>query len=155
MDVGANYWSLWNFHKISAAGIMNYYRQYPDAIDAINRRIGYAVRPSFVWHYDSDGNAGLIVGFANDGIAGVPGILRVFVESEDGTVKVGGGLDPGYPVPGKVRQAQFVLAKGTRWEGLRLRGELEVKGVRYPLRWACHQKTNPDGTLTLRRNLRG
>jgi hypothetical protein len=155
MDVGANYWSLWNFHKISAAGIMNYYRQYPDAIGAINRRIGYAVRPSFIWHYDSDGNAGLIVGFANDGIAGVPGILRAFVESEDGTVKVGGGLDPGYPVPGKVRQAQFVLAKGTQWEGLRLRGELEVKGVRYPLRWACHEKTNPDGTLTLRRNLRG
>jgi hypothetical protein len=154
MDVGANYWSLWNFHKISAAGIMNYYRQFPEAIDSLNRRIGYAVRPSFVWHYDSAGMAGLIVGFANDGIAGVPGILRAYVESEDGSIKVGGGLDPGYPVPGKVRQAQFVLPKGTKWETLRLRGELEVKGVRYPLRWACLQKTNPDGTITLRRNLR-
>ncbi len=153
MDVGASYWSLWNFHKIGVGGIMNYYRQFPEAIDTINRRIGYAVRPSFIWHYEGDGYPGLIVGFANDGIAGVPGILRVYAQSEDGTVLVGGGLDPGYPVPGKVRQAQLVLPSGTRWEGLRLRAELEVKGVRHPIRWACQQKTNPDGSLTLHRNL--
>jgi hypothetical protein len=153
MDVGANYWSLWNFHKISAEGIMNYYRQYPGMIDLINRRIGYSVRPSFIWSYEADKNPGLIIGFANDGIAGVPGVLRVTVVSEDGKVSVGGCLDPGYPVPGRIRQAQFVLPEGTAWEGLRLRAELEVKGVRYPVRWACRQKTNADGTLTLRRNL--
>ena len=153
MDVGANYWSLWNFHRISAEGIMNYYRQYPGMIDLINRRIGYSVRPSFIWSYEADKNPGLIIGFANDGIAGVPGVLRVTVVSEDGKVSVGGCLDPGYPVPGRIRQAQFVLPEGTAWEGLRLRAELEVKGVRYPVRWACRQKTNADGTLTLRRNL--
>lgn len=153
MDVGANYWSLWNFHRISAEGIMNYYKQYPVMIDRISRRIGYNVRPSFVWSYGAESNPGLIVGFANDGIAGVPGALRVSVASDDGKVNISGSLDPGYPLPGKVRQAQFVLPKGTRWEGLKLRAELEVKGVRYPLQWACHQKTNPDGSLTLRRNL--
>ncbi len=31
---------------------------------------------------------GLIVGFANDGIAGVPGVLRVTVESQDGKCSV-------------------------------------------------------------------
>jgi len=32
--------------------------------------------------------------------------------------------------------------------------EIEVKAMRYPVRWACHQKLNEDGTLTLRQNLR-
>jgi hypothetical protein len=60
-------------------------------------------------------------------------------------------LDPGYPYPGKVRQAQFVLPKGTKWQGLRLKAEIEVKGaMRRPVRWACQQKLNEDGTLTLR-----
>jgi hypothetical protein len=95
----------------------------------------------------------LIVGFANDGVAGVPGVLYVSVVSDDGKFNVSGGLDPGYPVPGKIRQANFPLPKGTKWEGLKLKAELEVKGVRYPVRWACHQKTNPDGSLTLRPNL--
>jgi hypothetical protein len=153
MDVGANYWSLWNFHRISAEGILNYYGKYPEMIDLANRRLGYNVRPSFVWYYETEARPGLIVGFANDGIAGVPGILHVTVASDDGKVGVGGGLDPGYPLPGKVRQAQFVLPAGTNWEGLKLKAEIEIKGVRHPVRWACRQATNPDGSLTLRRNL--
>jgi hypothetical protein len=152
MDVAANYWSLWNFHRISAAGIMNYYRQYPAVIDEISRTIGYNVRPSFIWTYDGE-TPGLIIGFINDGIAGVPGVLHVSVVSDDGKVNVSGGLDAGYPLPGKIRQAQFPLPKGTKWEGLILKAEIEVKGVRYPVRWSCRQKTNPDGSLTLRRNL--
>lgn len=154
MDVGANYWSLWNFHKIRAEHIMNYYRQYPQAIDDINRRIGYRVRPSFVWEYERDGSPGLVIGFANDGIAGVPGALRVTLTSDDGKINVGGSLDPGYPLPGKLRQAQFVLPRGTDWKSLRLKAEIEVKGVRYPVRWACQQKVEDDGSLRLRSNLR-
>ena len=152
LDVGANYMSLWNFHKISAAGVMNDYGQYQKTYDDINRRLGYNIRPSFIWTYGGE-DPGLIVGFANDGVAGVPGVLHVSVVSEDGKVLAGGGLDPGYPLPGKIRQAQFRLAKATKWEGLQLKAEIDVKGVRYPVRWACHQKTNPDGSLTLRRNL--
>jgi hypothetical protein len=94
---------------------------------------------------------GLIVGFANDGIAGVPGVLRVTVENQDGKVLKSGCLDAGYPLPGKIRQAQFVLPNVTDWKGLKLRAEIEVKGMRYPVRWACHQKLNDDGSLTLRR----
>jgi hypothetical protein len=152
MDIGPHYWSLWYRHQISAAAIRDYYRRYPRMIDRMCRKIGYNVRPSFIWTYGGE-NPGLIVGFANDGIAGVPGVLRVSVVGEDGKVWVEGGLDPGYPLPGKIRQAQFPLPKGTPWEGLRLKAELEVKGVRYAVRWACHQKTNPDGSLTLTRNV--
>ena len=154
MDVGVNYWSLWNFHQISAKNLMSYYQAYPAAFDRISRRIGYRVRPSFLWSYKDAGCLGLIVGFANDGIAGVPGVLRVTVESQDGNVLKSGCLDAGYPLPGKIRQAQFVLPNITDWRGLKLRAEIEVKGMRYPVRWACHQKLNDDGSLTLRPNLR-
>src|SRR5580704_1205264 len=153
MDIGANYWSLWNFHQINAKNLMSYYQAYPAAFDRISRRIGYRVRPSFIWSYKDDGYTGLIIGFANDGIAGVPGILRVTVESQDGKVLQSGCLDAGYPLPGKIRQAQFVLPNVTDWKGLKLIAEIEVKGVRYPVRWACHQKLNDDGSLTLRSNL--
>jgi hypothetical protein len=57
-------------------------------------------------------------------------------------------------LPGKIRQAQFVLPKETQWKGLNLRAEIEVKGMHYPVCWACHQKLNEDGSLTLRPNLR-
>jgi hypothetical protein len=153
IDVGANYWSLWNFHQINAKNLMSYYQAYPAAFDRINRRIGYRVRPSFIWSYKDDGAQGLIAGFANDGIAGVPGVLRVTVESQDGKVLKSGCLDAGYPLPGKIRQAQFVLPNVTDWKGLKLRAEIEVKGMRYPVRWACHQKLNDDGSLPLRPNL--
>ncbi|MGH9502136.1 MAG: hypothetical protein ACRD20_04725 [Terriglobales bacterium] len=159
IDVGANYWSLWNFHAISARNLLSYYQAFPKSFDQINRRIGYRVRPSMIWSYEDSGYLGLIIAFANDGIAGVPGVLRVTVESEDGKVLKSGCLDPGYPLPGKLRQAQFVLPKfpqpqGTRFAGLKLRAEIEVKGMRYPVRWACRQKLNQDGSLTLRSNLR-
>jgi hypothetical protein len=152
MDVGANYWSLWNFHEINAKNLQSCYQASPKWFDRIQQRIGYRVRPSFVWSYEDKGYQGLIIGFANDGIAGVPGVLRVTVETEDGKSVSSGCLDAGYPLPGKVRQAQFVLPEGTKWQGLRLKAEMEVKGVRYPVRWACHQKLNDDGTLTLRAN---
>jgi hypothetical protein len=153
IDVGANYFSLWNFHQISAKNLMSYYQAYSAAFDRINRRIGYRVRPSFLWSYRDDGSQGLIIGFANDGIAGVPGVLRVTVKSKDGKVLKSGCLDAGYPLPGKIRQAQFVLPNVMDWKGLRLKAEIEVKGMRYPVRWACHQKLNEDGSLTLRPNL--
>jgi hypothetical protein len=80
--------------------------------------------------------------------------LRVTVEAEDGKVLQSGCLDAGYPMPGKIRQAQFVVPNVKDWKGLKLRAEVEVKAMRYPVRWACHQKLNDDGSLTLRPNLR-
>src|SRR5207237_3613146 len=101
MDVGGNYWSLWNFHHIEAEHILNYYRQYPQSIDEIGRRIGYHVRPSLVWEYEKDGSPGLVIGFANDGIAGVPGVLRVTLASNNGKSAVGESIDDGYLSAGK------------------------------------------------------
>jgi hypothetical protein len=153
IDVGANYFSLWNFHQISAKNLESYYDAYKKSFDRINLRIGYSIRPSYLWSYEDDGHVGLIIGFVNDGIAGVPGVLRVTLATQDGKPLQSGCLDPGYPVPGKIRQAQLVLPRGIKWQGLRLRAELEVKGMRYPVRWSCRQKLNEDGSLTLRANL--
>lgn len=149
-DVGPCYFSLWNWHRIQADRILNYYHQFPDAIDELAHHIGYRVRPSWVWTYEETGYPGLIIGFVNDGVAGVPGVLSASVMTSDGKVLTAGSLDAGYPLPDNVRQAKFPLPKGTNWKGLRLKGEIEVKGQRYPLRWACAQKLNSDGSLTLR-----
>jgi hypothetical protein len=32
MDIGANYWSLWNFHQISAKNLATYYQAYPQVV---------------------------------------------------------------------------------------------------------------------------
>jgi hypothetical protein len=149
-DAGASYFSLWNWHRIRADRLANYYQQFPRVLDSFARCIGYRVRPSWVWTYEEQGAAGLILGLVNDGISGVPGILHISVLSPEGRLLASGGLDAGYPLPGKVRQAQLPLPAGTKWQGLRLKAEIEVKGQRYPVRWACHQKLNGDGSLTLR-----
>jgi len=44
----------------------------------------------------------------------------------------------------------MILPSGVSWKGLKLKAELEVKGVCYPVPWACKQKTNSDGSLSLR-----
>jgi len=101
------------------------------------------------------GDAGPGSGPGHKGVAGVPGGLRLTAFSDDGKVNVSGCVDAGYPKPTGIRQAMLMLPPGTEWQGLKLKAELEVKGVRYPVNWACQQRTNSDGSLTLRRNVRG
>jgi hypothetical protein len=155
LAVGANYWSIWNWHNIAAAHVRSYSDKYPEVIDHIARRIGYRVYPAFIWATERDGATGIIVGLANDGVAGVPGVLRLTLLDKNGAVKASGSVDPGYPKPSGIRQALLLWPGKEDWQGLRLKAEIEVKGLRYPVRWACRQPLNPDGSLTLRRNLTG
>ncbi len=150
-DVGANYWSVWNWHAIHRDNVLGYYEKHPETIDELNRVIGYRVRPSWIWFSQLHGYPSLIVGFVNDGIAGVPGVMRVSVVSGRGEILSAGTLDPGYPTPSGVRQARLVLPKDTAWEGLILKAEIIVKGVARPLRFACRE-ANADGSVTLRKN---
>jgi hypothetical protein len=78
----------------------------------------------------------------------------VTLECQDGKTLKSGCLDAGYPVPGKIRQAQFMLPQGTKWQGLKLEAEIEVRGMHYPVHRPGHQKLNDDGSLTLGPNLR-
>lgn len=152
-DVSPNYISLWNWHKISAKNLMNYYRQFPDALDHAALSVGYRVRPSWIWQYEREGYQRIILGLVNDGVCGIPGALRVSLRNDQGVYISGGSLDPGYPIPGKVRQVEIPLPENTDWKGLKLYSEIEVKNVRYPVKWACRQDLNEDGSLTLRSNI--
>jgi len=152
-DVGCNYFSLWNWHRIQADRLVHYYEQYPDALNDLSVSIGYRVRPSWIWSFEKDGHPGLVLGLVNDGIAGVPGALRISLFSATGQKLAEGSLDPGYPHPRKVRQAMFLLPKETKVEGIKMYAEIEVKGSRYKVNWACQQRTEPDGALVVRRNL--
>jgi len=146
LDLGANYWSLWT----EADNLARYRDRYPDGLAALQQRIGYRLRPSWIWQRKRYGTTELVVAFANDGVAGVPGVLRAFVESRDGKVRVGGALDAGHPYGGRLRQASFLLPPGLDGLEMLLRAELETKGVRRPVRWACAQPSNEDGSLTIR-----
>jgi hypothetical protein len=152
-DVGSNYFSLWNWHRISARNLKSYYAAYPGALDALSLSIGYRIRPSWIWQYSQEEYPTLIFGLVNDGIAGVPGVLRLTLKNEGGETLASGTLDAGYPVPGKVRQAALTLPKNADWEGLRLYAGLEIKHALHPVQWACGEVLNADGSLTLKRNL--
>jgi hypothetical protein len=146
LDMGANYWSLWT----EADNLARYHEARPRGFDNLRRRIGYRVRPAWLWQRKRYGSTELVIAFANDGVAGVPGALRVFVETEDGSARVGGGLDPGQPHAGRLRQASFVLPPALEGRKLLLKAEIETKGgVRRPVRWACAQGLNADGSLPL------
>ena len=151
-DVGANYWSLWNWHNIHADHVMNYYNQFPDGIDRLNRVIGYRVRPAWIWTYGEPPHAGLIVGLSNDGISGVPGMIRLTLLDQSGNPSSSATLEAGHPIPHQVRLTRLELPAGISWEGTRLKAELIVKGMSHPIRWACRESINPDGSITLTRN---
>lgn len=147
LDIGANYWALWT----EADNLKKFNETYPNAFGSLQKRIGYRVRPSWIWQRKRFGTDELVVAFANDGVAGVPGVLRVYVESLDGKVKVGGSLDAGQPYAGKLRQASFILPQGFDGQEMKIRAEIESKaGVCRPVTWACAQPLNPDGSLTFK-----
>lgn len=156
-DVGANYFSLWNWHHINADNLHRYYEKYPEGLDDLSRTIGFRIRPSWIWHSeDKDGAQHLIFGMVNDGIAGVPGAIRLTIYNTDGTVYDSGCLDAGYPKPQGVRQCMLNLPAGTDWNSgsIRLKAELLVKDAVHRIPFSIAQKLNEDGSLTIKRNNR-
>ncbi|MFL6350706.1 MAG: hypothetical protein ACJ74Z_02480 [Bryobacteraceae bacterium] len=147
LDLGANYWSLWT----EAENLARYNDRYPEGFRALQQKMGYRVRPSWIWQRKRLGVSELIIGVANDGVAGIPGILRLTLETPDGKFRQSGSLDGGHPYGGKVRQASFLLPREMGGLELRLRADLETKGgVRRPVNWACAQPVNPDGSFSIR-----
>ena len=145
LDAGASYWSLWT----EGNNIAKYYEQYPDAINEMSARIGYRVRPAWVWQrkrYETDE---LVVAFANDGVAGVPGRLRVTVQDQAGNILAGGTLDAGAPEPGRLQQAAFMLPTGCEGKTLYLKAEVLDLGQLHPVPWACAEELEADGRFAV------
>ncbi len=142
LDLGGNYWSLWTETNNLAA----YHARYPRGFTRLGQRMGYRVRPSWVWQRKRYGANELVVAFTNDGVAGVPGVLQVNAKTPDGKPIAGGGLDAGHPMAGRVRQAALMLPRELEGQFVHLTAEIETKGgVRRPVRWACEQPVEPDG----------
>ena len=146
LDIGTSYFGLWT----EADNVRRYYEKYPDSLKAMEQRLGYRVRPSLIWQRKRYDTMELILGIVNDGVAGVPGVLGIYAETLDGSVRLGGNLDAGQPYAGQFRQASIILPKGMDGQQIKLRAELDVKGQKRPVRWACDHPTNPDGSLTIR-----
>ncbi|HEY7304719.1 MAG TPA: hypothetical protein VH601_11420 [Bryobacteraceae bacterium] len=147
LDLGANYWALWT----EAENLARYNERYPNGFRALQQRMGYRVRPSWIWQRKRYNTFELIVGVANDGVAGIPGLLRLTLETADGKFRESGYLDAGHPHAGKMRQAGFLLPREIDRGELKLKAELESKAhVRRPVQWACAQPLNSDGSLSIR-----
>lgn len=146
LDLGANYWSLWT----EAQNLATYNDKYPDGFRTLQQRMGYRVRPAWIWQRKRFDTFEVIVGVANDGVAAIPGNLRLTLQSGDGKYRDSGSLDGGQPPAGKIRQASFILPRDLNRGDLKLTAELESKGgVRRPVRWACVQTLNSDGSFPI------
>ena len=152
-DLGVNYMNVAIHNSVdnSLENINNWYGRFPETLDHLNEVIGFRVRPSWIWRYRADtGRDGLIFGMVNDGVACVPGIIRLTLFNDRNPCLVTGCLDAGYPMTRGVCQAAMVLPEGVAWDsGVKVKAELECKGVRYPIPFACAQKLNPDGSLNI------
>lgn len=149
-DICANYMNLAH-RNTNPVTLNNYHKKYPDVLTDLSQTIGFRVRPSWIWKYKADKNRdGLIFGMVNDGVSGIPGVLRLTLFNDRNPNLASGCLDPGYPKPTGVRQAAMILPEGIAWNsGIKVKAELEVKGVKYPVPFACLQPLNPDGSLSL------
>lgn len=145
LDLGANYWSLWT----EGENLKQYNERFPRGFATLEQRMGYRVRPSWVWQRKRYGTSEVIVSVTNDGVAGVPGVLRLAIESMDGKFRMEGGLDAGHPQGGRIRQAAFLLPHGMEGQRLKLRAAIETRGVRRPVTWACEQPLERDGGLAI------
>jgi len=145
LDVKGNYWSLWT----EADNLKHYNETYPRGFDRLRANLGYRLRPAWVWQRKRYGTFELIVCVANRGVAGVPGVLWLQLESPDGKLVMHGALDPGHPHGGGVRQASFLLPEGYNGK-VHLSAQLEIRpGVKRPVAWACEQTVNSDGSITI------
>jgi len=145
LDVKANYWSLWT----EGDNLKHYNEVYPRGFERLRANLGYRLRPAWVWQRKRYGTFEVIVCVANRGVAGVPGVLWLQLESPDGKLVMRGALDAGRPHGGGIRQASFLLPKGYSGK-VQLSVQIEIRpGVKRPIAWACEQPVNADGSITI------
>jgi hypothetical protein len=145
LDLRSNYWALWT----EASNLARYNDAYPRGFERLRANLGYRLRPSWVWQRKRHGTSELIVAVANRGVAGVPGVLWLQVQSPDGQFQLRGTLDAGHPHGGGIRLASFLLPKGFAGR-VHLSAQSEVRpGVLRPIAWACEQPLNPDGSIAI------
>jgi hypothetical protein len=76
-------------------------------------------------------------------------VLRLTLESVDGKYRVTGGLDAGHPSGGRIREASFIVPREIVERRFNLRAEIEIRGVRRPVQWACEQPREANGAFPI------
>ncbi len=110
--LGANYFSSGTGTGFPLRGLEKYYRLIRWRWTVCAKSMGYRVRPSWVWTYEERGEPGLIVGFVNDGIAGVPGVLAGDCGSEVGSGAVRGLSGCRVPTTGTSASSSISITQG-------------------------------------------
>jgi len=145
LDLRANYWALWT----EADNLARYNEKYPRGFERLHTRMGYRLHPAWIWQRKRYETFEVIVCVSNRGVAAVPGVLWLHVESPDGQIRMRGTLDPGHPHGGGLRQCSFLLPKGYVGK-LNVSAKLEIRsGTIRPVTWACEQAVNSDGSITI------
>jgi len=143
LDMRTNFWALWT----ESDALRRYNEKYPRAFERLRANLGYRLRPAWVWQRKRYGTSELIVCVANRGVAGVPGVLWLEVETPDGKFTSRGALDAGYPHGGGLREASFLLPQGYVGK-IQLAADLEIRpGVMRRVAWACEQPVNANGSI--------
>jgi hypothetical protein len=145
LDAKANYWGLWT----EADNLAHYNEKFPRGFERLRTNLGYRLRPAWVWQRKRYGAPELIVCVSNRGVAGVPGVLWLKIESPDKKLSLEGALDAGHPFAAGSRQASFLLPKSYLGK-VNLSAQIEIRpGVKKSIAWACEQPVNEDGSITL------
>ena len=145
LDLRANFWALWT----ESENLKSYNERHPRGFERLRANLGYRLRPGWVWQRKRYGTSELIISVSNRGLAGVPGVLWLQVESPNAEWKLRGSLDPGHPYGGDNRQCSFLLPHGYAGE-VHLSVQVEIRpGVFRPVAWACEQEQNADGSVTV------
>jgi hypothetical protein len=145
LDLRANYWALWT----EGGNLARYNEMYPRGFERLRANMGYRLRPSWVWQRKRQGTFELIVAVSNRGVAGVPGVLWLQLQSPDGRFNLRGSLDAGQPHGGGTRQASFLLPPDYTGP-INLSAGLEIRpGVWKAVAWACEQLPAPDGSISI------
>ena len=145
LDIKTNYWALWT----EADNLAAYNEKFPRGFERLRANLGYRLRPAWVWQRKRYGAPELIVAAANRGVASVPGVLWLHLESPDGKLKLRGALDAGHPYGGGIRQGSFTLPSGYVGK-IHLSAQIEIRpGVLKPVAWALEQPVNADGSISV------
>ena len=145
LDTKANYWGLWT----ESDNLAHYNEKYPRGFERLRTNLGYRLRPAWVWQRKRYGTNEVVVCVSNRGVAGVPGVLWLQIDSPDKQVQHARRAGCRTSLWRSTSRSFILLPKGYLGK-VNLSAQLEIRpGVKKPIAWACEQSVNDDGSITI------
>ena len=142
LSLGFNPWHAKYLHDI------NY-----NSLEYAAQKLGYRIRPAVVWFgekLDSSTNY-ISVGLVNDGVAQVPGIIKINLYDNDALL-ARSTLEPGQPFAGTMVYPELDLPQSYDYKGkdVELRLSVLMRGKEYPVKWAVKSTQLSKDNFTLK-----